>query len=112
MMTNVLSAEVQATLVATVPMCSVTTAKSLAKTATTKSLHSEHLATTTGHIPSHVMTTTIEMDNSSLTTDTTMEDTMTNHNHTTNITAIEALAATKDMHPTLHPTTAEVHAIL
>ena len=79
MMTNVLSAERQATLVATALW--VTTAKSLdtlPKTAPTKSLHLE----TPCHVPGHVMTTTIETDHSPLTTYTALVDALTSHVHT------------------------------
>ena len=76
MMTDVLSAERQATLVTNAMMCSVTTVKSSAtspKNVLTKSLHWGHLATTTGYIPGCIMPTTIETDYSPLTTDTAME---------------------------------------
>ena len=113
MMTDVLPAERQATLVITALMCSVTTIKSLAtlsKTAPTKSLHWEYLATTTGCIHGHIMITTIETGYSPFTTDTAREDALTGHDHTTNPTTIEDLATTKDTsHP--HPTTTAIHTL-
>ena len=107
MTTNVLSAERQTTLVTTALKCSVTTVKGLATspmTALTKLLHQEHLITTTGCIPGHTKTTTIETDHNPLTTDTVTEDASASYNHTTDLTVTEALATTKDVHPTPHPT--------
>ena len=53
-----------------------------------------------------------ERNHSPLTTDTTTGDALTGHDHTTNPTATEALATTKDTHPDPHPPTAAVCTIL
>ena len=98
-MTNILTVERQATLVATALMCSLPLQRvsvTLPKTAPTKSLDWEHPYTTTGCIPSHIITTTIETDHSPLTTDTTTEVALTGHNNTTNPTTTKALATTRD----------------
>ena len=75
-----------------------------------KSLHWEHLSTTTGWIPSHVTTITIGTDHSPLTTDTVTEDSSHGNDCTTNFTTTWALVSTEDMHPTPNPTTKAVHA--
>ena len=97
------------------PDAQCTTGKNLAtlpKTAPTKSLHWEHLATTTGHISGHITATTIKTDHSPLTTDTATEDTSTSHDHTTDPTVTKAVATTKDKQHTPHPTTTAVCIIL
>ena len=104
MMTDVSSVGRQATLAATALMHSVTTEEfgHCAKTAQTKSLHQEHLTTTTGHIPGYFMGTTLGTYHSPLTTHATTEDASPSHYHTTNPVVAEALATIKDMHPTPH----------
>ena len=111
-MADDLSVERIVTLAATAPVHSVTRLATSPMTALTKSIHQEHLATTTGHVPSCVITTTIETDHSPVTTGTATEDILTGHDHTTDRTMTETLTTTKNTHPAPHPTTKAAHTSL
>ena len=63
----------------------------------------------TDHAPDHIMTTTAGTDCSSFITDAAREDTSIGQGHIIDLTATEAPANVRGMHPAPHPTTAAAH---
>ena len=89
-------------------MCSATTVMDVVTsswTAQQEFPHQEHLITMIDCAPSHTMVTTTETDHTLSTTDTAEDTTLTGQNHTINLNMTEASVTTRDIHPTLYPTT-------
>ena len=63
----------------------------------------------TSHAPNHVTTTTAGTDHGPFITDAAREDPSTGQGHTTDLTAAEAPATIRGMHPTPHPTITAAH---